>query len=71
MATIEPHIDVMKSPCINICQIDKDSQLCTGCLRTLDEIAGWSGYSDGQRRAILDTLEARRDKTNAEQKGAV
>ncbi len=52
----------MKSPCINICQIDQDSQLCTGCLRTLDEIASWGGYSELQRQAVLDELGTRRKK---------
>lgn len=53
----------MLSPCINICQIDRKSGLCTGCLRTLDEIAGWSGYSDHQRAQILSELENRRRTT--------
>ena len=26
--------------------------LCTGCLRTLDEIAGWSGFDTAARRAV-------------------
>ncbi|MBO6507026.1 MAG: DUF1289 domain-containing protein [Roseibium sp.] len=51
---------LMKSPCIKICQIDDERGLCTGCLRTLDEIAGWSGYSDEQRERILAELGTRR-----------
>lgn len=27
------------SPCIQICQIDADHDICIGCFRTLDEIA--------------------------------
>jgi predicted Fe-S protein YdhL (DUF1289 family) len=50
----------MKSPCINICQIDRDSGLCTGCLRTLDEIAAWASYSDKKRNEILAALNERR-----------
>lgn len=55
----------MLSPCINICQIDRKTGLCTGCLRTLDEIAGWAGYSDRQRADILSDLEERRRTTTS------
>jgi len=34
--------------------------LCDGCLRTLDEIAAWSGLSDEEKRAVLARLPARR-----------
>ncbi|PVB63487.1 DUF1289 domain-containing protein [Labrenzia sp. 011] len=51
----------MQSPCINICQIDRESRLCTGCLRSLDEIAGWAGFSEGQRREIMADLDRRRE----------
>lgn len=34
--------------------------LCTGCLRTLDEIARWSAMSDAERRAVIAALPARR-----------
>lgn len=36
------------------------SGLCEGCLRTLDEIAGWSRDSDDQKRAVWARIEARR-----------
>jgi uncharacterized protein len=51
----------MKSPCINICQIDQTRGLCTGCLRTLDEIAGWAGYSDKKRDEIMSDLSRRKN----------
>ncbi|MCV0429913.1 MAG: DUF1289 domain-containing protein [Roseibium sp.] len=50
----------MKSPCINICQIDHESGLCTGCLRTLDEIAGWAAFSDDERAEVLSDIDSRR-----------
>lgn len=50
----------MKSPCIKTCQIDRPSGLCRGCLRSLDEIAGWAGYTDDQRAAVLADLANRR-----------
>ncbi|HUF20735.1 MAG TPA: DUF1289 domain-containing protein [Burkholderiales bacterium] len=48
------------SPCINICQIDLDTNLCRGCLRNLDEIAGWLDYTIEEKLAVLARLEQRR-----------
>lgn len=47
------------SPCVGICVIG-DDDLCDGCARTLDEIAGWSSASFAQRRAVLADLSRRR-----------
>ena len=48
------------SPCISVCRIDQRRGLCEGCLRTLDEIAGWGRYSDQEKRAVLARLAVRR-----------
>ena len=53
---------MIQSPCINICEMDKASGLCRGCLRTIDEIASWSRLSDPARRAVLEAIAKRRDK---------
>lgn len=43
------------SPCIGICSVDRDG-LCSGCLRTLDEIARWGTMGDDERLRIMDTV---------------
>lgn len=48
------------SPCVAVCQIDRESGFCLGCWRTIEEIAGWAGYDDGRRRAIVSELHERR-----------
>jgi hypothetical protein len=48
------------SPCIKICVIDPQSGLCTGCARTLAEIAAWSGLDAAERRRIMAELPERR-----------
>ena len=55
----------MQTPCIQICVIDQKSQLCSGCGRTLDEIGGWSSYSDDERSRIMQQLPARLNATQA------
>ncbi|MFN3275184.1 MAG: DUF1289 domain-containing protein [Paracoccus sp. (in: a-proteobacteria)] len=51
------------SPCIRLCAIDPGTRLCSGCLRSLDEIARWSGLTPAQQRAIIADLPHRRATT--------
>lgn len=47
------------TPCVQVCVVDGASSLCLGCYRTLSEIAGWSGFSDPERAAIMAALPGR------------
>ncbi|MBK5933961.1 hypothetical protein C8N32_11641 [Rhodovulum imhoffii] len=47
------------TPCIDICKIDRESRLCEGCYRSIDEIAAWSRLSNAERADIMATLPAR------------
>ena len=49
----------MDSPCIKVCAIDPGTDLCTGCGRTLAEIARWSQLGGAERRRIMAELPAR------------
>ena len=51
----------MKSPCIQVCQMDPQRGLCLGCARTLDEIARWGSMTDAERDAIMKQLGKRLD----------
>ena len=51
---------MVKSPCVEICQMNAQRAVCIGCYRTLDEIARWPEMSDAQREAVLAELPARR-----------
>jgi len=48
------------SPCVKVCRIDDASGLCEGCLRTLGEIAAWSGMSATEKLAVLHAVGQRR-----------
>jgi len=48
------------SPCIDICKIDA-AGLCTGCARTLDEIARWGSETPAWRAAVMAALPGRRE----------
>lgn len=57
------------SPCIRVCELDARTQTCRGCRRTLDEIAGWSGFSADEKRAILRKLEVRKRARSGNHEG--
>lgn len=53
------HRDEPDSPCVNICVIHPQAGICTGCLRSMDEICDWSTMSPEARRQVLSELPAR------------
>ena len=50
---------MVPSPCKNICVMDEASGHCSGCGRSLDEIALWSVLDDDDKRAVWALLPAR------------
>ena len=46
-----PVMAAIETPCNKICIVDHHSGLCLGCGRTLGEIASWTAFTDGERRA--------------------
>ncbi|MFO8128194.1 DUF1289 domain-containing protein [Yoonia sp.] len=49
----------IESPCIKICVIEPNSRLCTGCLRSIDEIGAWSKMTAQARSAVMAELPSR------------
>ena len=52
----------IESPCIKICVIEPTSRLCTGCLRSIDEIGAWSRMTPEARQEVMAELPARAGK---------
>ena len=48
------------SPCLGICLMDPRTRTCRGCLRTIEEIAGWYEATPAEKRAIVGRLAERR-----------
>jgi uncharacterized protein len=48
-----------ETPCTKICALDPATGFCRGCARNIDEIAGWSSFSDTERRRIMSLLPER------------
>ncbi len=53
------HNPPMESPCVNICLMDPESGLCSGCGRSLDEIGQWLRLDDNERQRIMAELPDR------------
>lgn len=53
--------DKKRSPCVGVCRVvgGPYSRHCGGCWRTLEEIEGWSRYSDEEKANILRLLPVR------------
>lgn len=49
----------IQSPCVKICVVHPEARLCVGCLRSIDEIGGWSRMTDADRARIMAELPAR------------
>lgn len=52
--------DEIDSPCIRVCVVHPEARICTGCLRSIEEIAEWARMSSEQRTRIIDELPARK-----------
>lgn len=52
--------DEIESPCIKICVLHPEADICLGCYRTRHEIAGWSRFTREERRALMETLPERK-----------
>ena len=44
------------TPCVQLCTVDKDTNKCKGCGRTLDQIRNWSRYTDEERMEVMKEL---------------
>lgn len=47
------------SPCVSVCCMSPASGLCTGCLRTIEEIAAWSALTPQARHGVWQAIAER------------
>lgn len=57
-----PASPTAKSPCRGDCTLEPSSQLCSGCSRTIDEIVGWSTFSDAEKCRVIDACAGRKGR---------
>lgn len=61
---------VIETPCKKICVMDTASGLCTGCGRTLEEIARWGAYPPEVRHRVMAELSERMKRFQREDERA-
>jgi uncharacterized protein len=59
----------IESPCIKICVIHPEARLCTGCLRSIEEITMWSKLSPEARRIVMAELPHRQGQLSKRRGG--
>ncbi|WP_310449386.1 DUF1289 domain-containing protein [Sulfuritalea sp.] len=50
----------VRSPCVEVCELDPEKGLCRGSYRTQDERDWWVAYSNVQQRDVQQRCEQRR-----------
>ena len=53
------------SPCVKKCRLNQAAGLCSGCLRTVGEIARWGDADSAERGRILAAVAERRARHGA------
>ena len=56
------------SPCVGLCSLDRDSQICIGCGRSKDEITKWFQLSYDEKMLIMKRLGYAKRTTRAKRK---
>ncbi len=51
--------NTITSPCVKVCVVDPESDLCIGCGRTRTEIASWLAFSSQERDEVSADLPER------------
>ena len=47
----------IRSPCISVCDVDREKGRCANCGRTLDQIVSWGHLEPTEREEIMEELE--------------
>ena len=61
--------DEIESPCIKICMIHPDAQICVGCYRSASEIASWTRMPEPERKKVMEELPSRAHLTKRRRGG--
>ena len=51
--------DEIASPCVRLCVVHPEERICVGCLRSIEEISGWSRMTHAERAAVMEELPSR------------
>jgi uncharacterized protein len=49
------------SPCIGVCELEKATDVCAGCHRTIPEITRWARMTESEKQEVLTKIQERRE----------
>ena len=55
------------NPCTRNCSFSEELEICTGCLRTLEELRAWRTMTDEERQSVLDRITSNPDSASETQ----
>jgi len=50
-------VNEIESPCISVCDVDREKGRCANCGRTRDQIVSWRHLEPTEREEIMEELE--------------
>ena len=50
-------VNEIESPCISVCNVDREKGRCANCGRTRDQIVSWRHLEPTEREEIMEELE--------------
>jgi predicted Fe-S protein YdhL (DUF1289 family) len=53
--------EIVPSPCISVCRMDRERGWCSGCLRTLEELREWGRAGSARKYAVWGLISQRID----------
>ena len=56
---INQHTRAVTSPCVSVCRMSDETQLCVGCWRNLEEIAQWAQSDLDYKRQVWRNIAQR------------
>lgn len=61
--------DEVESPCVKVCLIHPQAQICAGCYRTVEEIGSWTRMGAEERRRVMAELPSRASRIKVRRGG--
>jgi len=52
-------MDRIESPCVRNCCLN-EADICTGCLRSLDEIKEWGEATEKAKKEVIERINSQR-----------
>jgi predicted Fe-S protein YdhL (DUF1289 family) len=56
------------SPCVGVCQINRENGYCLGCWRTIKELTSWARLDNDTRISLVEDLRQRQSDAGVDRR---